>query len=167
MWDLLTDCQLPLLPGFSAPSCTGQGLPQVSNAAAPAPRTLTPCTLFRPPRPCTACLRTACVPQEKEKYDALIARAFGNDKLFVAALNSAFEHFLNLSTRSPEYISLFMDDKLRKGLKVGGGGARWGRGRDVGWASIPVPFSGPALLHPNHKPASDIFWMLCHLLPPY
>jgi hypothetical protein len=38
----------------------------------------------------------------------------------VAALNSAFEHFLNLSTRSPEYISLFMDDKLRKGLKVGG-----------------------------------------------
>ena len=69
-----------------------------------------------PPCP-THC--TACVPQEKEKYDALIVRAFGNDKLFVAALNSAFEHFLNLSTRSPEYISLFMDDKLRKGLKVG------------------------------------------------
>lgn len=36
----------------------------------------------------------------------------------MAALNSAFEHFLNLSPRSPEYISLFMDDKLRKGLKV-------------------------------------------------
>ncbi|EFN52532.1 hypothetical protein CHLNCDRAFT_138949 [Chlorella variabilis] len=55
--------------------------------------------------------------QEKEKYDALISRAFSHDKLFVAALNSAFEHFLNLNPRSPEYISLFMDDKLRKGLK--------------------------------------------------
>jgi hypothetical protein len=83
---------------------------QVLNAAAPSHAHIYP--------PCpTHC--TACVPQEKEKYDALIARAFGNDKLFVAALNSAFEHFLNLSTRSPEYISLFMDDKLRKRLKVG------------------------------------------------
>lgn len=62
-------------------------------------------------------LRVACL-QEKEKYDELIGRAFATDKLFVAALNSAFEHFLNLNARSPEYISLFMDDKLRKGLKV-------------------------------------------------
>jgi cullin 3 len=59
------------------------------------------------------------VPQEKDKYDALISRAFAHDKLFVAALNSAFEHFINLCPRSPEHISLFMDDKLRKGLKVG------------------------------------------------
>lgn len=66
------------------------------------------------------------LPQEKEKYDELIARAFSTDKQFVAALNSAFEHFLNLNARSPEYISLFMDDKLRKGLKVGGvERARW------------------------------------------
>lgn len=75
------------------------------------------------PHPCTAPLYRTCtariVPQEKEKYDALISRAFSHDKLFVAALNSAFEHFLNLNPRSPEYISLFMDDKLRKGLKVG------------------------------------------------
>ncbi len=32
-------------------------------------------------------------------------------------LNSAFEHFINLNQRSPEFISLFMDDRLRKGLK--------------------------------------------------
>lgn len=32
-------------------------------------------------------------------------------------LNSAFEYFINLNQRSPEFISLFMDDKLRKGLK--------------------------------------------------
>lgn len=55
--------------------------------------------------------------QEKEKFDVLIARACGNDKLFQNSLNAAFEAFLNLNPRSPEYISLFMDDKLRKGLK--------------------------------------------------
>jgi hypothetical protein len=29
----------------------------------------------------------------------------------------AFEHFINLNQRSPEFISLFIDDRLRKGLK--------------------------------------------------
>ncbi|EOA34674.1 hypothetical protein CARUB_v10022238mg, partial [Capsella rubella] len=33
------------------------------------------------------------------------------------ALNSSFEYFLNLNTRSLEFISLFVDDNLRKGLK--------------------------------------------------
>lgn len=32
-------------------------------------------------------------------------------------LPQAFEHFLNLNQRSPEYISLFIDDKLRRGIK--------------------------------------------------
>jgi cullin 3 len=32
-------------------------------------------------------------------------------------LNSSFEYFINLNARSPEFISLFVDDKLRKGLK--------------------------------------------------
>ena len=29
----------------------------------------------------------------------------------------AFEHFININQHSPEYISLFVDDQLRKGLK--------------------------------------------------
>ena len=29
----------------------------------------------------------------------------------------AFELFVNLNLRSPEYISLFIDDRLRKGIK--------------------------------------------------
>ena len=65
--------------------------------------------------PCTPHLA-----QMREKYDVLIQRAFGGDKLFQNTLNQAFEHFINLNPRSPEYISLFMDDKLRKGLKVRG-----------------------------------------------
>lgn len=54
---------------------------------------------------------------EKDKYNAIIAQSFGRDKSFQNTLNQAFEHFINLNQRSPEFISLFMDDKLRKGLK--------------------------------------------------
>ncbi|KAF3778828.1 Cullin-3A [Nymphaea thermarum] len=54
---------------------------------------------------------------EKDKYDKIINLAFSNDKAFQNALNSSFEYFINLNTRSPEFISLFVDDKLRKGLK--------------------------------------------------
>ena len=28
-----------------------------------------------------------------------------------------FEHFLNLNGKSPEFLSLFIDDKLKKGVK--------------------------------------------------
>ena len=55
--------------------------------------------------------------EEKDKYDTLISRAFAHDKLFQHAVNTSFEHFINLNPRSPEFISLFVDDLLRKGLK--------------------------------------------------
>ncbi|KAJ9540496.1 hypothetical protein OSB04_027002 [Centaurea solstitialis] len=54
---------------------------------------------------------------EKDKHDKIINLAFNNDKTFQNALNSSFEYFINLNVRSPEFISLFVDDKLRKGLK--------------------------------------------------
>jgi len=50
----------------------------------------------------------------KSKYDATIKAAFGADRSFVNALHQAFENFVNLNTRSPEYISLYVDDKLRR-----------------------------------------------------
>jgi len=53
----------------------------------------------------------------KNKYDRLLEAAFNNDKLFTQALNQAFEFFINLNPKSPEYISLFIDEKLKKGLK--------------------------------------------------
>lgn len=53
----------------------------------------------------------------REKYEALILKSFGGDKSFQHAVNQAFEYFVNLTSRSPEFISLFMDDKLRRGLK--------------------------------------------------
>ncbi|EPS73946.1 hypothetical protein M569_00804, partial [Genlisea aurea] len=53
----------------------------------------------------------------KDKYDKIISVAFNDDKHFRAALNSSFEHFVNLNPRCSEYISLFLDRKLRMGLK--------------------------------------------------
>uniref|UniRef100_A0A1D1YRK4 Cullin-3B n=1 Tax=Anthurium amnicola TaxID=1678845 RepID=A0A1D1YRK4_9ARAE len=54
---------------------------------------------------------------KKDKYDKIISLAFNNDKTFLNALTSSFEYFINLNNRSPEFISLYVDDKLRKGLK--------------------------------------------------
>ncbi|XP_022741881.1 cullin-3A-like [Durio zibethinus] len=53
----------------------------------------------------------------KDKHDKIITSAISNDKTFENALNSSFEYFTNLNSRSPEFISLFVDDKLRKGLR--------------------------------------------------
>ncbi|OVA09034.1 Cullin [Macleaya cordata] len=53
---------------------------------------------------------------EKDKHDKIISSSFNNDKTFQNGLNSAFEWFINLNPRTPEFISLFVDDKLRKGL---------------------------------------------------
>ncbi|KAK4490712.1 hypothetical protein RD792_001412 [Penstemon davidsonii] len=54
---------------------------------------------------------------KKDRLDKIINLAFNNDKNFQNALNSSFEYFINLNPRSPEFISLFVDDKLRNGLK--------------------------------------------------
>lgn len=53
----------------------------------------------------------------KDKYDEIVSVSFSNDKVFQNALNSSFENFINLNNRSPEFISLYVDDKLRKGVK--------------------------------------------------
>ena len=54
----------------------------------------------------------------REKYEKVIKRAFMDDKAFRHALNTAFEYFINQNPRSPEFVSLFIDHKLRKGQKV-------------------------------------------------
>lgn len=40
-----------------------------------------------------------------------------NDPIFKKMISSEFEYFLNLNLKSPEYLSLFIDDKLKKGVK--------------------------------------------------
>ena len=53
----------------------------------------------------------------RDKYHRVITEAFADDKQFYNALNQSFEHFVNLNSHSPEYISLFVDEQLRKGMK--------------------------------------------------
>ena len=54
----------------------------------------------------------------RDKYEAVIKDAFSDDKQFKNALNKAFEHFVNINSHSPEFISLFVDEQLRKGMKT-------------------------------------------------
>ena len=53
----------------------------------------------------------------KERFDNFLEKSFSNDKYFRQVITGDFEYFLNLNQRSPEYLSLFIDDKLKKGVK--------------------------------------------------
>ncbi|XP_071052838.1 cullin-3 isoform X5 [Onthophagus taurus] len=53
----------------------------------------------------------------KDRFDHFLINSFSNDKIFKQMIASDFEHFLNLNPKSPEYLSLFIDDKLKKGVK--------------------------------------------------
>uniref|UniRef100_A0A1S4JUW8 Cullin family profile domain-containing protein n=1 Tax=Culex quinquefasciatus TaxID=7176 RepID=A0A1S4JUW8_CULQU len=53
----------------------------------------------------------------KDRFDHFLHHSFSNDKIFKNMISSDFEHFLNLNSKSPEYLSLFIDDKLKKGCK--------------------------------------------------
>lgn len=50
----------------------------------------------------------------KDRFNHFLVHSFNNDKIFKNMISSDFEHFLNLNTKSPEYLSLFIDDKLKK-----------------------------------------------------
>lgn len=53
----------------------------------------------------------------KNKFDDILMKSFGADNSLETALNEAFESFINLNARAPEFISLFIDENLKKGLK--------------------------------------------------
>lgn len=53
----------------------------------------------------------------KDRFDHFLINSFNNDKIFKQMIASDFEYFLNLNQKSPEYLSLFIDDKLKKGVK--------------------------------------------------
>ncbi|GAA5975531.1 hypothetical protein JCM10908_005192 [Rhodotorula pacifica] len=53
----------------------------------------------------------------KDKFDTLLEKAFAGDKAFEKSINDAFSIFVNENRKSPEFISLFIDENLRKNLK--------------------------------------------------
>lgn len=53
----------------------------------------------------------------KDRFDSYLHQSFNGDKEFLKMVAKDFEYFLNLNPKSPEYLSLFIDDKLKKGVK--------------------------------------------------
>lgn len=53
----------------------------------------------------------------KDRFDLFFKQSFNSDKAFLKMVAKDFEYFLNLNQKSPEYLSLFIDDKLKKGVK--------------------------------------------------
>lgn len=53
----------------------------------------------------------------KDKYDLLWENCFAKDLILQTTLTKSFSDFINLFTRASEYVSLFIDDNLRRGIR--------------------------------------------------
>ncbi|KZV87176.1 Cullin-domain-containing protein [Exidia glandulosa HHB12029] len=53
----------------------------------------------------------------KDKFDLMLKLGLNADVGIQASIFEAFESFINLNPKAPEYISLFIDENLKKGLK--------------------------------------------------
>lgn len=53
----------------------------------------------------------------KDKFDNLWTQCFQGDLVLHSALTKSFSDFINLFLRSSEYVSLFIDDNLKRGIK--------------------------------------------------
>jgi cullin 3 len=53
----------------------------------------------------------------KDKFDTMWKQCFGEDLILQTALTKSFSDFINLFPRCSEYVSLFIDDNLKRGIK--------------------------------------------------
>jgi len=53
----------------------------------------------------------------KDRMNTILAEAFAKSKSFENSINQAFESFINLNPKAPEFMSLFIDNKLKKDFK--------------------------------------------------
>ena len=53
----------------------------------------------------------------KDKFDTLWKRCLNQDVILETALTKSFSDFINLFPRCSEYVSLFIDDNLKRGIK--------------------------------------------------
>ncbi|KAI1103920.1 putative cullulin 3 [Jackrogersella minutella] len=53
----------------------------------------------------------------KDKFDRLWSTCFAEDLILQTALTKSFSDFINSFDRSSEYVSLFIDDNLKRGIK--------------------------------------------------
>ncbi|SLM36016.1 Winged helix-turn-helix DNA-binding domain [Lasallia pustulata] len=55
--------------------------------------------------------------QLKQKYDTVLLAAFHSDQGLQTALSRSFTDFINVFERSSEFLSLFFDENMKKGIK--------------------------------------------------
>lgn len=53
----------------------------------------------------------------KTKYDRIWETCFAKDLIIQTTLTKSFSDFINMFTRASEYVSLFIDDNLRRGIR--------------------------------------------------
>lgn len=53
----------------------------------------------------------------KNKFDGVWEKAFESDQGLQSSIGASFADFININPRSSEYLSLFFDENLRKGIK--------------------------------------------------
>jgi len=53
----------------------------------------------------------------KDKMDKFLNDSFNDDRVFKQMITTDFEYFINENVKSPEFLSSFIDEKLKKGLK--------------------------------------------------
>ncbi|KAF5006161.1 hypothetical protein FDECE_7436 [Fusarium decemcellulare] len=53
----------------------------------------------------------------KDKFDNLWSQCFQDDLIIQSALTKSFSDFINMFNRCSEYVSLFIDDNLKRGIK--------------------------------------------------
>ncbi|KAJ4419098.1 hypothetical protein N0V85_001157 [Neurospora sp. IMI 360204] len=56
--------------------------------------------------------------QLKDKFDRILSDCFWDDLLLQSAITRSFSDFINSFNRSSEYVSLFIDDNLKRGIKT-------------------------------------------------
>lgn len=55
--------------------------------------------------------------QLKDKFDIFLKECFNDDKILESAVTKSFTEFINLFNRSSEFVSLFIDDNLKNGIR--------------------------------------------------
>ncbi|CAE6537438.1 unnamed protein product [Rhizoctonia solani] len=53
----------------------------------------------------------------KDHFDRLLTNSWGGEVSMQTAINEAFESFINMNKRASEFVSLFIDDHLKKSMK--------------------------------------------------
>jgi len=53
----------------------------------------------------------------RRKYNHFVKVSFDEDRSFTRDLKESLEYFINLDTRNAQYLSLYLDEMMRKGLK--------------------------------------------------